>query len=310
MVKRLARSLLGKRGLKKPDQPPVPIPAPAPVIPPLQPIEKPKPTDVQVFTDVNTGKPTGVTLPDGRTYFDTNYKDINEMVARQQAKQLPAGAVSAFETGKQTLIQRQGEELAKTVGQFNPLTPEQNNLNYAQAARAGTTNIIPYAAGAAATGAAAGLLGGPAAPVTVPLFAGIGAAAGGVSGFTTGFIGNLKSQYDENLNLKTGDLSTGTKALRVLVTDTNRGGDRARNKELFDYQLSLIDQSYEELKMETSGSDGLTKWLGKDGRAQLQKFENFYSVGGMRDYWINEMQQALLNPDPNKALLNISDLES
>ena len=91
--------------------------------------------------------------------------------------------------------------------------------------------------------------------------------------------------------------------MRAIVTDTNQGGSAGDNLDLFNSQLTLIDESYSKLALENRG-----KFLGKDATIELENFENFYSVGGSRELWIREMQQAILNPNPNKVLIMPEDL--
>ena len=50
--------------------------------------------------------------------------------------------------------------------------------------------------------------------------------------------------------------------------------------------------------------------LGEDGKRQMEKYEVFYSAGGMRDILVMQMQQAILNPDPNKQLMGLNEAQA
>lgn len=64
------------------------------------------PNSPETFTDVETGKTSGVTLPDGRTFFGLTPQDINKILqAEENKKQLLAGTQPVGTTALQQQIQ-------------------------------------------------------------------------------------------------------------------------------------------------------------------------------------------------------------
>jgi hypothetical protein len=186
------------------------------------------------------------------------------------------------------------------LGAIQPYTPEQYNpLNIGQALKEGATQ--------AAIGAGAGALTGAAAGSIVP---GVGTVAGGaalgavggIGGFIKGTVQSLRQQTSGNLAASYSNLADTKRNLRMLAQDTNMGGDAAANLESFQAQLQAVDEAYAKIKLYNQHRP-----LDKDATVEMAKFENFYAAGGSRQYLINEMQQAVLNPNPAKQLVTLDD---
>jgi len=277
-----------------PDLPPVDVPK-------LE--EKPEVTrgDGAIFTSSATGKPSGIEMPSGETYLGLKPEEVAFIQERAGLQNLPIISEEARKLKKVT-------PLAEQVGAIPPageVTPDV--LSYEQAAKSALGLTAAGVVGGAATGAAAGLLGGPAAPVTVPVASAIGAIIGGLSTFIGGFRGNLKTQRKDMLSGESANVRKQEQNMLKLIMDVNRGGDPVRNLGFFNDQLALINENHERLKLETS--DDLSRWLGEDGHTQLERYEVFYSSGGMRDILTAQMQDAILNPDPNKVLISLETIE-
>jgi hypothetical protein len=226
-------------------------------------------------------------------------KEINPLTEAQA--QTPS-TMNEQQFAKQQQQQQLLLQKAQEVGQVNNTPIEQNPIDVQQALGAGVTGAGIGAAGAGSLGAlATAATGGAALPVALAV---TGVAA--ISGFVTGVVSNLKQQRAGDITAEVSNIKTGSTALRAIIQDTNSGGNTAENIDLFNYQLARIDEAYSKLHLETQSS--LNKFLGKDGTPELEKFESFYSAGGMKDYLVNEMQQAILNPNPNKQLITISDV--
>lgn len=262
--------------------------------------------DTIVIRDQETGKPSVITTADGRT-IAANEREIRFLANRDAAiRATPTGAVEASDIAARG--QRAG--IAGQVGQTELGNIEQENISFEQATKSGLGATIPGIAGGAVggalTGAAVGAAGGPAAPVTVPIAAIGGAIIGGVGTFIAGFRSNLKTQRKDIVK---GDAITLLKAeqnLLKIVMNTNKGSEPTEMLEMFNEQMSLIDQNYARIQLETS--DDLSKWLGEDGHKQLQKFQDFNSPGGAREFLVTTMQEAVLNPDPNKILIGFNNI--
>ena len=283
--------------------------------------EAPKQTSPGLIRDTDTGMPSGIVLPDGRI-FQGSPKQTREMAELFAGKlQAPAGTVEqsgvamqnqAFMQEQQAQLEAQQiQALAPQVGQnqFLPEIPVSQgfgSVDLGQVTRAGLGNIIPSIAGGVALGATGGALAGGA--LAVP-----GAIIGGVAGLVTGFVSGAKTEMKQQLTgditATTNDLKTIQSNMRALITDTNQNPQNAQeNLEMFNYQLALAQQQYSKLKRQTQNN--LNDYVDVKTRVQLEKFEMFYSIGGNRDRSIQSMQNALLNPNPAKIDLSISDLEN
>ena len=233
---------------------------------------------------------------------------LSEKAARQQAKR------EIRESGEVAIA---GEQLAQQVGQVGEvgritpddiakMTPEQ--LKQFQAGiPENPTDILSYeqAWKSALAGAGIGATGG----VAVGLFTGGTASIplgvlGAIGGFATGFFSNLAAQRADMLKGESANVRKQEQNMLKLVMDVNRGGDPTRNLEMFNSQMNLIGENYARLHMKSN--DELSLWLGDDGHIQLERYEVFYSAGGMRDILEAQMRDALANPN----LMNNLQLES
>ena len=215
-------------------------------------------------------------------------------VARQRA------LLSPEQQREQARKEEELEELApiaEQVGEF-PFTPvpaEKDILSIEQAIKSALATTLPgVAAGAVAGGAGGALVGGVGA---IPGAIG-GAALGGTAGFVAGFRGNLKVQRADILKGSKQNLMRHEQNMLRIVMEVNKGGDPMVLKRMFNDQLSLIDLNYEKLQLETD--DELSKWLAEDGHTQLERYENFNSEGGSREFLIGAMRDAIVNPRPDR----------
>jgi hypothetical protein len=182
------------------------------------------------------------------------------------------------------------------LGVVQPYTPELTPLDIGQAFKEGA---IQGGTGALAGAAGGAIIGGGAAS---PATAAIGALGLGIAGFIRGTVQSIKKQTTGNLAADFVNLADTKSNLRMLAQDTNMGGDAAGNLEAFREQLQAVDEAYARIKLTSQ-----KKPLGEDATVEMAKFENFYAAGGAREYLINEMQQAVLNPNPAKQLVTLDD---
>lgn len=271
-------------------------------------------TQTEVFRN-ETGRLAGATLPDGRTFLGLSPDEVRKL-SKQQADiaATPEGAVEASKAAAQREQAALGAELAGQVGQIDPAivaAAQAQGVDYEQALKSGAAGILPSlvggAAGGAVLGAGVGAVGG--AGVGAIPGAVIGGVGGALSGLTRGILSNLKGQTGDTIKAKGDALSKRKTALKALIQDTNQNpSNAATNLELFNIQLALIEKDFAALNLETQRD--LNLYLGQDGTPKLMEYEVFYSVGGARDFYIRDMQTALLNPNPSKISLSVDDLNN
>lgn len=278
-----------------------------------------------ITTNPVTGKPTNLDIGNGTTPTETptensstykgvdlsqgfSTKDFATLADYEQAK----NRLNALNK-QEVLLNRMDPALkqqAGDLGKFNTSqTPQQYNpVDFGQAVKTGALDAGTSALAGAGTGLLAGALAGAGTGAAVgaaglnPVTIGAGAAVGFLGGLITGIVRNLKKQTSENVSATYASLPVTQRNLKALISDTNQGGDVSSNLYLFQEQLNALDDEYYKLRMVA-----LKKPLGEDATVQLQKFENFYARGGAREYLINEMQQAVYNPNPSKQLLTVDD---
>jgi len=251
---------------------------------------KTEPEQPKLFTDVETGKTSGITRPDGTTFLGAE-KDI-ESVASSLLPE-PTPGITAVQ--QQQELARRTELLPQIQGVTTPDT-EQLRLDYAQAFGAALSTAATGAIGGAAVGAAGGAAAG-AGVGAIPGAVG-GAVVGGIGGFLSAFRGNLATQQQDFLTGTTATLKKGESGLRIIIQNTNMGADPISQVQAFNEGLSLIDEAHSSAKREAQEG---SKFLGKDGHVELVKFETFQSL--TRGTLVDQFNQALINPNPNKISL-------
>ncbi len=269
------------------------------VVPKEPPSKPPKvtPEGPEVFTN-ESGRASGITLPDGRTFFGLSPDEVAQ-IAGQQAdiQKRPLGTEPVGSAQRRADIQFKGEQLSGQVGQFGQLGVSPTGLDVGEAAVAGVVGAIPRALGLAATGAALGAAGGTVVAPGIGTAAGaaIGAAAGFVSGLASSMIGNFKSQRTDTTTAQQRILDEGKQTLQDWVTlAKNDPANRVFYLAQYNQQSAQIDQAFRQMKLDTSKD--VAKF--ETALPNLAEFNSFYSVGGERDALNNEMQIALTGPLP------------
>lgn len=266
----------------------------------------------EVIKDTETGRATGVILPDGRIIFGIKPSEAQALAgnfAKDQA--LPEGTVAAGASRsageRQVAIQQ-----ALDAAQQGIATPEQLAMvqgaspDVGQALGAGAIGAIPGLVGGAVAGAVGGAtvgaLGGPIGAVAGGV---LGAAGGALTSFLSATRSNLASQQTEAFAADQEALRKGDRYLRSLITDTNKNPQNApQNIALFYQTLNMIDAAH--AKSYKDSQENLNRYLGKDGTEQLAKFDVFDST--MRTYYIQQFQTALAAPNPNLNLITAEDM--
>lgn len=273
-----------------------------------EPVKKPRPlepsgvgpTDIGFYTDPKTG----VTEFAGPGAAKERELQAEALGISEQERVATRAAARAEELTP-AIISEIGK--IKLIGDI-----EKDKLSYEQAIKSALATAGAGAVGTATVAGAAGLVAGPAAPVTVPVAAGLGAIAGAVGGFLLGFKSNLQAQRKDMLKGEAANLMKQEQNMLKLIMETNKYGNYPVTLTYFNAQMSLAQENYGRLKAETT--DDLSLWLGEDGHKQLEKYETFYSEGGMRDILVMQMNNAVAAPDPSKndllqTYLDISEKE-
>ena len=268
-----------------------PVPAPAATPP------KVEAGGIETFSDVNTGRASGVTL-NGKTYLGLGPDDV-DLIAAGEARRTarpentaPVGTAQRESDAAFKLQQQIGQ-----IGQLGQISAaEQADVNLSQAFTAGLASVLPAAAGGAALGATAGLAGGPLAPITSSAGAIALGAAGAVAGFTRGVLNNIKEQQRGELAAADVELSnarTNMRQLAMLASQDPANADIYIQQ--YNEQLTRIHQARRQTKAEVTGD--LNAFM-EDGREQLADFDAFLQEGGIADVYGQKLSIALSSGTP------------
>jgi len=259
----------------------------------------------EVFRD-DTGKIVGIVGKSGKALFGFDDQDARDYLARQQRiGATPEGAIEAT-TG--------GREL---VGQVGELTAEQQALIQSakgtdftneQARKAAIAGSIKGGVGRAVQGgiggAGVGFVGG--GGIGGAIILGVSGAVGGgtvglIEGFYRSYIADVEQQAKGEVTASTVVLAKGEANLRLITSTAWSGrGDKITLLKSFNNQLTRIEAEHSKLQQEITTNK---KFALDDGTVALQKYEDFYSAGGSRDFLIDSFRQALIStPDQDKAL--------
>lgn len=263
---------------------------------------KPELQQPEVFKDVNSGQPSGITLPDGRTFIGIKPQQVQQLADTEKKKQLPEGTSPVGTAQAQLEAGLQGQQLQGQVGQFGQLPVSPTGLDYEQAITQGIVGAIPRALGLAVAGAGAGLTTGgvvgsvvPGAGTAAGAVAGgiIGAAGGFVSGIASSMISDFRGQRRDTVNAQKRVLDEGKQTMKDWATLAEADpANKARYLAEYNKVAAQIDQAYRQMKLDTDND--LAKF--EAAIPDLAEFEAFYSAGGERDALDQEMRQALLTP--------------
>lgn len=273
-------------------------------------------TTPETFTDVGTGEASGVTLPDGRTFFGLNKEEIEEVVRLQTRGQGQPAGTAPFGAAQ---AQAERQRLSAQLGQLDQnlfADASAGDVSYVSALASAVPGIIPDVIGGVVAGAGiggtAGALGGTAVVPGVGTVTGatggavaggvLGGIANGVRGFYSDVVADIKRQKGDYITSSITGLQEHKGALSDIISATNANPALASdNQRLFNIQLSLIERDRQQLIAE-SNSD-LNKFLGHNTIDEIGEYEDFYSEGGEREIFIQEMFLAVRNPDPSRIIV-------
>lgn len=252
----------------------------------------PPPGTVETFTSEKTGRASGVTMPDGRTFLGLSPDEVNKIAQGEAARTaMPANAAPVGTAQAQARQLQQQQQAALQLGQ---LTPEQMMIaqqqvggeapiDWSQALTAGVVQAGVGAAGGAGIGA---VFGGGAGAIP-------GAIIGLLGGFANGIRSNIKSQQSGEIGSANEVLTQGKSNMRQLRMLTQADPANAeRYIEDFNDQLALIYAAERKLQLETQGD--LNKFM-DDGTKDKAKFELVLMPGGYAEIQMMRMQETLMS---------------
>jgi len=250
----------------------------------------------EIFTN-RKGDVTGI-VRNGK-FFEVNAEEAAELVGRAQArKEIPEGAVSAVELGKQERLAREGAVLAGQVGQIQPTTGvTPTAIDYGEAASVAVREGIPRAltiAGAAAlTGAGVGAVaGGGAASVPLAL---AGAAAGFMGSISASMLGSIKGQRIDTTTAQQRVLDEGKQNMQEAATQAAADpSNRVTYLAAFNAQKQVIQNAHVEMLTDTNAD--VLKF--ETALPNLAEFNAFYGPGGELFLLEQDMQRALRGEIP------------
>lgn len=263
-------------------------------------------TSPEIITDSETGKITGVTLPDGRSFLGLTKREVEGVLSeeRESAAKIE-GAAPLGSAQRASDVAFRGEQLQGQIGQFGqqPISP--TGLKVGEAVTTGIVGAIPTALKtAAAAGGASFVTAGAVTGGIAAIPAGvIGAVAGFVGGLAASMISNFKSQRSDTTTAQQRILDEGKQTMKDWATlAKNDPVNKAFYLSEYNKQSAQIDQAYRQMKLDTSRD--LAKF--ETALPNLAEFESFYSFGGERDTLDTEMKISLTAPAPeNYDLLEL-----
>ncbi len=200
------------------------------------------------------------------------------------------------EKARELFLKYQGQPLPQE--ELNKLSP--SDIDAYQAIAAGTTSGLMGGGGAGLLRGALGI--GARAGIGLGAAAGIGAGLGVLQGVKS----NIASQIEGNIAASTIQIRRGEQNLRMIITDINSGGNMITNTNLFFENLAALQKSHTQLKLDTQRN--LADFTGKKGIPELARYEIFFEQ--TLPLLERELAQAIVNPNPNKILVDASDFEA
>ena len=289
----LAFSPLDMLKKKKKVEEPVVTPIPPKIVVPQEPIK----TEQQMKDEGNLY----IQQREKAKSLGTNKEEANQIAIQRTAGVNPTQRTVAEAQANQNALRN----VAEKVGQIPQQQPQNIPTDFESATKAGV--------GTLGIGAASGLVAGlAAAPFTAGVSIPVGVAAGAGVDFIRGFTGKLKRDSNENIAAEFTTLADSKRSIRAIITQVNSKDPSMPMDvavELFNEQLAAIDMANRQINKESKKD--LNKFLGVDAQVQLRKMINFNSPGGLRELYIIQMQNAIMNPDSSRPLpFDEADLEA
>jgi len=254
-------------------------------------------TSPEIILD-KQGNKVGITLPDGRTFYDIPVKTIEAMAASETKRTaLPEGTQPYGTAQAQSDEAFRIKQLTEQIGQLTPEqlqrikgTTEQAPINWEQAITAGTLGEAPSIITTAGTFAAGGALAGG------PIGAAAGAGVGLIAGIWRGIASNIKTQQRGEIGASMDALTNARtnmmKLSRIVSTDPSKAQDAVN---LYNEQLVLVYIARAQTKLEVQGN--LNSFM-EDGRDILSNYDLFLMEGGQADIYGMRLRADLSRNSP------------
>lgn len=254
------------------------------------------PQEGEIIRDQDTGEPTFIFK--GGSYFSVDKEDPNAI-----AVGAPEAAQTAESQNALNLFQEfRGQPLPPDV--LASLSPV--DIDAYQALATGGAGAAIGAVGTGVGGAiAGGAVGSAGGPVGAVGGAVLGALAGLITGAAAGIRANVGAQLGGQISAKEGTFERNRTDLGILITNTNQGGPALDNVQSFQEVVTRMRLERAQLKKDTSTF--YAKGTGNDGTRMLARYNLFFEQ--TLPLFEQQMEQAILNPNPNLNLVDLSDLE-
>ncbi len=260
--------------------------------------QQPTPNALETFTSSETGRASGITTPDGRTFLGLSPDDVQKIATGEQKRAArPEGTQPVGTAKAEALQQQQLQQSLSQLGNVDPATLElqkiqQADIDWGQAITAGTMGNIGGIAKTAATSFAVGFGGSGFNPIVGGAVGVIGAAAS----IWGGMQANIKEQQQGEIGATTADLAAGQLKMRQYAMAATRDPYHAdRYIQLYNNEKAKLYISQRQLQTETTGN--LNKWM-DDGRVQQAKYEDFLETGGISDVYEDKIRIAIISGVP------------
>ena len=273
-------------------------------VPPKQeaPAPPPKaPGALETFTSSETGRASGITTPDGRTFLGLSPAEVQQVATGEQERAArplgtaPVGTAAAQQQEQQLIQQQAGQIGQLQEAAWAPV--QQAPIDWSQAGVAGISNL-PSIVSRTAAGAAGGAVAGG----TLGLGVGAvpGAIVGGIGGFISavwsGTAANIKGQQRGEIGASQDVLTNAKTNMRQLAMLASQDPANAGEYiQAYNAQLSMVHKAYRQIKAETQGD--LNKFM-EDGTDILSDFELFLGPNGTAEIYGSKLRVALTSGVP------------
>jgi hypothetical protein len=267
----------------------------------------------EVFRDRETGLPSGITTPGGQTFLGLSPGDVERVAEGERRKvELPAGTQLVGTQAQQLAEQQRMAEVASRIGaqpqqqqgmmgQQAGMEGQRTPLDTRQAwafALSDPSSISAMAqfGGGLALGAKFALAGTKAGAVLGPWGVVAGAVGGLALGIYTSYRRNIQQQTTGNMNAQMEAYTQGNQYLRRVEGLINSDPENAgMYLDLANEAEARMRQAWTQMQIDTSTNLNLA--LGKDGTAQMAKFEEYFRENGMADLYKQRWRIALSAPN-------------
>jgi len=238
------------------------------------------------------GNKVGITLPDGRIFYDIPVKTMEAMAAAETQRTALLEGTQPYGTAQAKSDEAfRIKQLTSQIGQLTPEqlqrikgTTEQAPINWQQAITAGTIGEAPSIITSAAGGAlAGGLVGSKVGAIGGPYGAFALGTLGAIAGIWRGIASNIKTQQRGEIGASMDALTNARtnmmKLSRIVSTDPSKAQEAV---DLYNEQLALVYIARAQTKLEVQGN--LNSFM-EDGRDILSNYDLFLMDGGQADIY-------------------------